>query len=301
VVARLVSAGRLGLGDRGARYLQPLGVGAKSTVTLAQLLSHSAGFPAGVCVFDEVMRAQTGVRPGILSSSGAKQLGYTIFNAVPLKYEPGTRQLPSSVGAVVAGQVCENVTGLPLDQAFTRLVAAPLGVRQLSFIDLAAMWRKKLSPMYEIFAPMGVCERRGRMMVGEVWDRSAWAMGGVVGHSGCFGTAADLHTWGRELIKGYRGQSELLSAEVVRTLWAPELPGIRPGWRLGFDGSTREGGFLDAAQVPSAVVISSSTGCSVLLDPSRELVVVLVSNAGFGGQLHRRFMSVRAELHAALW
>jgi CubicO group peptidase (beta-lactamase class C family) len=301
LVLRLVSAGKVGVSDRASRYLQALGVGQKSLVTLAHLLSHSAGFPAGVSVYEELVKANTGSRLGILASSGAKQYGHNFFHNLPLKFDPGSKQVASDADMIVAGEICEIVTGVSLDKAFARFVANPLGLRSLSFIDLALMRRRNLSPMVELFAPMGECSKRGRMIVGEPWDENAWVMGGIAGHSGCFGTVHDVHTWAVELVRAYRGDSELFAQEALRSFWSPEIPGIKAGWKLGFEGSSREHGFVESKLAPMAVVASSSTGCSVFIDPLSEVVVVLLSNAGFSGHVSRRFNALRADIHQAVF
>lgn len=300
LLLRLVSAGKIGVSDRASRHLQALGVGQKSLITLAHLLSHSAGFPAGMSVYEELVKANAGSRPGILTSSGAKQYGYNFFHNLPLKYDPGSKQVMSDANMIVLGEICEIVTGVSLDKAFSRFVAAPLGLRSMGFIDLALMRRRNLSPMVEMFAPMGECPQRGRMIVGEPWDENAWVMGGVAGHSGCFGTALDVHTWALELSRAYRGESELFSQEALRSFWSPDIPGIKSGWKLGFESSSREGGFVEAKLAPTAVVASSSTGCSVFIDPLSEVVVVFLSNAGFSGHTPRRFNAVRTDIHQAV-
>jgi CubicO group peptidase (beta-lactamase class C family) len=301
LMLRLVSAGKVGVSDRASRHLQALGIGQKSLITLAHLLSHSSGFPAGMSVYEDLMKANAGSRPGILTSSGAKQYGYNFFHNLPLKYEPGSKQVMSDTNMIVLGEICEIVTGVSLDKAFSRFIAAPLGLRSMGFIDLALMRRKNLSPMVEIFAPMGECPQRGRMIVGEPWDENAWVMGGVSGHSGCFGTAVDVHTWALELSKAYRGESELFAQDALRSFWSPDIPGIKNGWKFGFESSSREGGFVDAKLAPTAVVVSSSTGCSVFIDPLSEVVVVFLSNAGFSGHTPKRFSAVRAEIHQAVF
>ncbi len=202
---------------------------------------------------------------------------------------------------IVLGEICEIVTGVSLDKAFSRFVAAPLGLRSMGFIDLALMRRKNLSPMVEMFAPMGECPQRGRMIVGEPWDENAWVMGGVAGHSGCFGTGLDVHTWALELSRAYRGESELFAQDTLRAFWSPDIPGIKSGWKLGFESSSREGGFVEAKLAPTAVVASGSTGCSVFIDPLSEVVVVFLSNAGFSGHTPRRFGAMRAEIHQAIF
>ncbi len=300
LLMRLASAGKIEVSERASRFLQALGVGQKSSITLAHLLAHVAGFPAALSVYEDLVKANAGPRLGILTSSGAKQYAYNYFRNLPLKYEPGQRQLRSDVNYIVLGEICETITGVPLEKAFARYVAAPLQLRSLNFIDLALMRRRNLAPMVELFAPSGECAKRGKVIAGEVWDENAWVMGGVAGHSGLFGTAHDVHRWAVEVMRAYRGESELLSREVVRTFWNPESVGVKNGWKLCFNPSSKESGFVETKAAPDAVCIASDGGCSVYIDPARELVVVLLSNAGFSGSQSRRFLSLRSEVHTAL-
>jgi CubicO group peptidase (beta-lactamase class C family) len=300
LLMRLVSSGKIGLTDRGSRFLQALGVGQKASITLAHLLAHAAGFPAAPSVYDDLVKANAGPRLGILSSSGARQYAYNYFHNLALRHEPGQRQLQSDVNFILLGEICETITGVSLEKAFSRFIAAPLKLRSLNFIDLAMMRRKSLSPIVELFAPSGECPRRGRVLAGEVWDENAWAMGGVAGHSGLFGTAQDVHSWAASLLKAYQGESTIFTSDVVRAFWEPDLAGIKAGWKLGFSPSSKDTGFVETKAAPDAVCVSSEGGCSVYIDPSRELVAVLLSNAGFSGAANRRFLSLRSELHTAL-
>ncbi len=300
LMMRLVSAGKISVGDRASRFLQALGVGPKSSMTLAHMLSNSAGFPSGASVYDELVRANAGPRPGILSSSGAKQYAYTHFHNLPLKFEPGARELESDANFIVLGEVCEIITGLPLEKAYSRYVAAPLKVSSLNFIDLTILRRRGLEPVVELFAPSGRCPRRGRLIAGEVWDENAWVMGGVSGHSGLFGTATDVHTWAREMLKGYHGVSEFFTPEAVRAFVAGESVAQKSDRKLGFDVPSSQAGFVEREAAPAAFVASSSTGSSVYIDPSRDVVVVMLSNGGFSGHHSRRFLPLRADIHAAL-
>jgi len=300
LMMRLASAGKISVGDRASRFLQALGVGAKSSMTLAHLLSHSAGFPSGVSVYDELVKANAGPRPGILSSAGAKQYAYTHFHNLPLKFEPGAKELESDANFIVLGEICEIITGLPLEKAYSRYVAAPLRLASLHFIDLTILRRRGLEPAVELFAPSGRCPRRGRLIAGEVWDENAWVMGGVSGHSGLFGTAADVHTWAREVLKGYHGLSDIFTPEAVRAFVATESIAAKSDRKLGFEAPTSDAGFVAKESAPAAFVAAAGTGSSVYIDPSRDVVVVMLSNAGFSGHHSRRFLPLRADIHAAL-
>ncbi|MFO0417232.1 MAG: hypothetical protein ACK5Y6_08085, partial [Pseudomonadota bacterium] len=70
--------------------------------------------------------------------------------------------------------------------------------------------------------------------------------------------------------------------------------------KLGFAPPSRDGGFVDLESAPEAFVASGSTGCSVYLDPRRDMVVVFLSNAGFSGHQSKKFAGLRADIHAAL-
>lgn len=300
LMMRLASAGKISAGDRASRFLQALGVGSKSSITLSHLLSHSAGFPSGVSVYEELVKANAGPRPGILSSSGAKQYAYSHFHNLPLKFEPGARELESDANYIVLGEICEIITGLPLEKAYSRYVAAPLKVSNLNFIDLTILRRKGLEPVVELFAPSGRCARRSRLIAGEVWDENAWVMGGVAGHSGLFGTAEDVHTWARAVLRGFHGRSEFFTPEAVRAFTAGDSGAARSGRRLGFEAPSVQAGFVDKDSAPTAFVASASTGSSVYIDPSRDIVVVFLSNAGFSGHHSRRFVPLRGDIHTAL-
>jgi CubicO group peptidase (beta-lactamase class C family) len=290
---RLVSAGKIGVGDRASRFLQALGVGSKSSMTLAHLLANTAGFPGGVSVFEELVKANAGPRPGILTSSGAKQYAYTHFHNLPLRVEPGTRELVSDANYIVLGEICEIITGLPLEKAYSRYVAAPLRTGSLNFIDLTILRRRGLEPATELFASTGRCARRAREIRGEVWDENAWVMGGVAGHNGLFGTAGDVLTWGCEVLRAYRGQSALITQDAVKAFVGSQA-------KLGFEVPTKEQGFFDSAVAPLAFVSAGNTGCSVCIDPQRDAVIVFLSNAGYSGHQSRRFAGLRADIHAAL-
>lgn len=293
LVMRLVSAGKIGFADRASRFLQALGVGSKSPMTLAHMLSHTSGFPGGISVYEDLVKANAGPRPGILSSSGAKQYAYTHFHNLPLKFDPGSKELYSDANYIVLGEICEIITGLSLEKAYSRYVAAPLKVSNLNFIDLTILRRRGLEPAVELFAPSGRCSHRGRLIIGEVWDENAWVMGGVSGHAGLFGTASDVHTWAREILNGYHGRSSMFTADTVKAF-------VEPDSKLGFDSPSKESGFVDREAASGAFVSVGATGCSVFVDPHREAVVVFLSNAGFSGHHSRRFPTVRADIHAAI-
>ncbi len=300
LMMRLISGGKVNLLDRASRFVQSLAVGQRSQITLAHLLAHAAGYGTTTGVADEILRAHAGPRPGLLSSSGARQYAYNFLHKLPPRYEPGTRQLRSDADYIVLGEICEAITGMSLEKAFSRFVAAPLGLRSLNFIELSSVRSKNVRPMTEVFAPMGKCSRRGRVVCGEVWDEHAWAMGGVSGRNGLFGTADDLIAWAAEILSALKGRSDIISADVARAFLAPKIAGFDPDWRLGFDGVVSPEGAAEAGVAPESVTVSSATGCSVVIEPKRDLIAIVLTSGAVANGMTKRFAAMRSDIHAAL-
>ncbi len=300
LIMRLVDSGRVQLSDRACRFLQMLGLGQKSQITLEHLLSNTSGLAAAPGIFDELVRANAGPRPGILASAGAKQYAYGHFFKTALRGDPGSRSIASDVNPILLGAILEMLTGMPLERAFHKFIAAPLKLKSLSFIDLTLVRRKSLAPVVEMFAPSGECSKRGKVVAGEVWDENTWVMGGVAGHNGLFGTASDVHTWASEISRAWNGKSELISEHIVKSFWSPAPPVSKEPVRLGFAVTSREDGFVDQKGSTEGAFTANALGSSVFIDPAREVVVVLLTNAGYSGQTNRRFLGVRSEIHEAI-
>ena len=300
LMMRLITAGKVGLLDRASRFIPSLAIGARSQLTLAHLLAHASGYGATVAVADEMIRAHTGARPGLLASSGARQFAYKTIHKLAPRYEPGTRQLHSDANFILLGEFCEAVTGMPLEKAFLRYVVTPLKLRSLNFIDLSTARGKHLAPMTEVFAPTAVCPRRARLICGEVWDEHAWSMGGVSGHNGLFGTADDLLVWAAEILAALKGRSDIISQKVAREFLAPQVLGFDADWRLGFEGLSSQECASQVTVAPEAVTISSGTGCSVIIEPKRDVIAVILTSGGVANGAVKRLAAVRSEIHAAL-
>jgi CubicO group peptidase (beta-lactamase class C family) len=130
------------------------------------------------------------------------------------------------------------------------------------------------------FAATQLDPERGHVLIGEVDDLNAAAMGGVAGHAGLFSTAADLSTIASALVRAYRGEAgrrPLVDRDVIRSFWSPSgVPGST--WRLGWDGPAAAHSQAGTRLSREAVGHLAFTGCSLWIDPVRETWIVLLSN-----------------------
>jgi CubicO group peptidase (beta-lactamase class C family) len=267
LLAKGVESGRLRLDATLGEYLPRLAD--RPDVTLRRVLAHAGGFPAHR-KFYEGLFATGGVRPDYRAALVEQAA------AEPLAYPPGSRSIYSDLGFILLGAAIEAALGERLDALARREIFAPLGLSNLGFVELPGA-----HPARDL-APTERCPVRGRMVAGEVHDLNAWAMGGIAGHAGLFGSMGDVLQLALALCaayhgRGFAGSPPLLTAALLRELWRPSgIPGST--WRLGWDGPAPEASLAGTLLSRGGVGHLSFTGCSLWIDPEQETCVVVLTN-----------------------
>jgi CubicO group peptidase (beta-lactamase class C family) len=275
VAMQLVSAGRLALGDPVVRRLPEFRGPDKEKVTVRHLLCHASGLPAW--------------RPFYEKADGAASPRWSVellASHEPLEYAPGARSLYSDVGFINLGWLLERTAGVRLDVLADRGIFQPLALESTTFVNLADTEARARLLANRHVAATERCPVRKRVMLGEVHDLNAFAMGGIAGHAGLFSTAGDLGSIAAALVACWKGGSragapegrgELVARDVVREFWtAAGIPGST--WRLGWDGPAAAGSAAGARLSRDAVGHLGFTGCSLWIDPERETWIVMLTN-----------------------
>jgi CubicO group peptidase (beta-lactamase class C family) len=134
-VLRLVQEGRIKLESRLAEIVPHELPRLDPSITVQQLLTHTAGNPD---YFDEEV-------PSDYAALWADRPMYRIvapgdfvpmFRDLPMKFEPGTRFSYSNSGYILLGLVVEAALGLPFCQAVEETVFAPAGMSASGFFRL---------------------------------------------------------------------------------------------------------------------------------------------------------------------
>ena len=279
LVMRLFESGLLDIESRLSRILQTFATHGKEQMTVRHLLSHTSGYPATVPFYKELSRIDRGERQGIMFSRGAVEFVYNEIFRLKLDNVPGKVAKYSDLGFILLQNVLEVLTaGKPLDKQAQDHIFAPLKLASTGFIDLSKVKRRGLEPVHEMIAPTARCPWRDKIIHGEVHDDNAWAMGGIAGHAGLFSTAEDVHRFAHEMIESYKGRGSLVGKDALQKFWTVDGTVKESSWALGWDTPSKDNSSSGTYFSPRAVGHLGFTGCSLWIDPEREVDVVLLSN-----------------------
>ncbi|MBI5526497.1 MAG: beta-lactamase family protein [Deltaproteobacteria bacterium] len=263
------------------RHIAEFRAGDRGEITVAQVLSHRSGLPAHREYFASIPIE-------LWATRRAKELVRRMAAGEPLEKPPGTETIYSDLGFIVLEELFEREAGTRLDEFLSRELYLPLGMIDSFFRDLSSSWRW---PVRVKAAPVT------DGLEGVVDDENCRAMGGISGHAGLFSTVLDLHALTRELLLGLEGKSRFFASEVVKKYWArPE--GAPPGTRAhGWDTPFVTGSAAGTRFSGGSVGHLGFTGCSVWIDPSRKLVVIVLSNRVFPTRSNEKIKEFRPVFH----
>jgi CubicO group peptidase (beta-lactamase class C family) len=281
-----VDAGRLGLDDLVSRWLPAWRGSDRERVAVRDLLAHSSGLSAYLPLYRDCM--------------GRQEFEEAICS-LPLEYTPRSQSIYSDLGFMLLAFILEDAQ--PVSEHFrgaagtvdptTRLAARfqriastltsdPLGYNPPRF------WRDRT-------APTETDSWRGRLLVGEVHDENAWALGGAAGHAGLFGTVGAVGAFGRAVLRTLAGEPILATPATLRLFirkadvrgssralgWDTMLPTSSCGTRLS----------------PTAIGHTGFTGTSLWIDWERDLYIVLLTNRVHPTRDNEAIRQIRPRVH----
>ncbi len=279
---QLIQRGQLELDKRLSHIFQTFGVHGKERMTVRHLLNHTSGYAATAPYYRQIANADRSVRAGMMTSRGAVDAIYNEIFRAKLENLPGKVSRESDIGFILLGYALEVVSGTTFEKLIPKLLLKRFELPSTGFIELSSLRGRRLETVNDIIAPTAECPWRGKLMSGEVYDDNAWAMGGVSAHAGLFTTAEDIQQIASTLIECYHGRGQMLSPELVKEFWSRKESYPPGSWALGWNTAAVEekkpnscGQYFSS----NSVGHDSATGCSLWIDPERELSVVLLSNA----------------------
>jgi CubicO group peptidase (beta-lactamase class C family) len=273
VILALAGRRRLSLDDPVTGYLPAFTACRDGPVTLRHLLTHTAGLPA--------------VRPFHRWCGSRGDLLASLYRT-PLDAPPGSRVAYSDLGFIALGEVAAAVTAAPLEVAVREMVTGPLGLLETGF---------RPNERADRFAATE-CRADGTAGTGTVHDENARLMGGVAGHAGLFGPAADLARFAAWWVGGTDAVVPAALRRAAATCQTAATGSGRRGlgWACPGDGFDILGGHWP----PTSVSHTGFTGTSLALDPATGLWVVLLTNAVHFGRDATAVRALRQAVHQAV-
>jgi CubicO group peptidase (beta-lactamase class C family) len=253
----LVERGVLRTSDRVARWIPEFAANGKHDVTLAALLTHTAGIP-----------------PSFKESDYGADRATILRHAydAPLRYAPGTGNEYSNLAFIVLTEVIARASRTSYEQFAHDELFAPLGMNDASFdVTIETAHRARLAPQLR-----GENEALLRKQFGTV--------PGVNGHAGMLATAGDVAKLAVAYLRAARdlpAPGFPLAPQTVRAMTAPRYVGdgqVRAlGWDLDTIFSRNRGEVLPRGGFGH----TGSSGTSVWIDPATDLAIVFASNAHY--------------------
>ena len=252
--------------------------------TLRDVAAHRAGFPAWSPLY----------------AAGTTPEAYVAAIAACERRGASGGSVYSDLGYILLGFAVERAAGAKLDELFAERIARPLGLTRCGFArstgSFAAAAATERGNAYEqtLAGPTARGYRfREEVLRGQVHDGNAWGLGGVAGHAGLFGTAADVAAISLAILDPRRLG---LSAGALDPMLHPvaEGDGIRTvGFLRAKDSESVRGILPD-----DAVGHLGFTGTSVWIDEARPRVYVLLTNRVHPVVPSVPFTSTRRSFHA---
>jgi len=298
----LVKDRKVQIDERVTRFFHNFGVHGKTHVTFRHLFAHCSGLRAWRAFWKEIVRIERKEgKVNFVASRGAKEYVYEQIHRERPEYETGTRSIYSDLGFMLLGELIETVARMPLDRFCQERIFRPLGLRGLAFVDLSQLRARKIAPVAGAIAPTERCPWRQRVLCGEVHDDNAFAMGGVSGHAGLFGTAVDVAALAGRLLACWHGRDAFLPRELVRELWTRDRTVPESTWALGWDTPSPHQSSAGTRIGTHAVGHLGFTGTSLWIDLDRDVIVVLLTNRVHPHRDNERIREVRPRVHDAVF
>lgn len=281
-VMKLLDDSRLSLTQSIGGLMPGLANTPKADITIEMLLRHISGYPAHRAYYKVLHRLPRNERRKKIEALLCRE---------PLQTPVGRTTVYSDLGFMLLAEIVQRLVEKNLDYWLRESIYAPLGLTGLYFVRHF----EKLKPGR--YAATEFCPYRHALLSGVVHDDNAYAMGGVCGHAGLFGTAEDVRRLLMILLASHKGTTDrsIFSSQSVRLFL--KRPSSGNGRPLGFDAPTfgcSSSGTLFSRQ---SVGHLGFTGTSFWVDLQEEIIVILLTNRVHPYRHNNAIRQFRPKIH----
>lgn len=292
-VIRLHSADRVDVSSPVSRYIAELRNSNKKDIRLSDMMAHMAGLVNWIPFYRKTIeerRRRVSPKPEYYRDMPSQDYAIPVADHLFLRtdyrdsiweeilaseVDPDPEYRYSDLGFYMVSELVRRVSGMPIDEYFSREIAGPLGLDNIGYNPLEmGVDRQRIAPteLDEYY--------RQQTLQGYVHDMGAAMLGGVSGHAGLFSNAMDVATLMQCFLnRGYYNGKRIFDPEVIDRFTRRHPLSTRRG--IGFDmKETDPEKTLNMAPEASDRTFGhlGFTGTCAWADPEYGLVFVFLSN-----------------------
>ncbi|MCS7019635.1 MAG: serine hydrolase [Cytophagales bacterium] len=295
-----------------ARYEKSWAKTNKKSLTLKEILTHHAGLKAWIPFWQNARQADGALRPDVFSKDSTRVYSLKVADKLYINHHyldsifQQIRNSPlgkrgeyvySDLSYYYYPRIVRRLAGKNFDDFLDENFYAPLGASTLTFNPL-----NKGIPLRNIVPTELDTAFRKQLLHGTVHDEGAAMMGGISGHAGLFGNAADLAKLMQMYLNGglYAGKQYLKPETIAYFTRCHSCNGKDPAKTnprgIGFD-KPRSNNTAPSASAES-FGHSGFTGTFTWADPANGLLYIFLSNRVYPTRQNNRLseLSIRSNM-----
>ncbi len=256
----------------------------KKDITIDMLLRHTSGLPAYREYYKKIIQSSHDPRLHL------RQL----LVKEPLDYKIGEKQEYSDLGFMILSWIIETMTGQQLDRFVSRQIYSPLKIDDLFFLKVRPAHEKENRVRKRMVATQK-CPWRKKVLVGEVDDDNAWAVGGVDGHAGLFGDANAIYKLCIEILKALQGRPSIVLEHTILKAFIKRKD--HHEMVAGFDTPAKKGSSSGSYFSKKSIGHLGFTGTSFWIDPETSVIIVFLTNRVHPFRENQGIKKIRPIIH----
>lgn len=289
-ISKLLEQDKIGLYQEIGSILKVLSKTSKAKITIDMLLRHTSGLPAYKDYYKKI----------VSQKFSRKEYLRQLLVDQELENPINFCQVYSDIGFMILSWVIEEVSCQRLDAFIYKNIFVPLGIHNLFFVDLNSAIKASSTSGYR-FAATQYCPWRDRLLVGEVDDENAWAVGGIEGHAGLFGDVFSVYILCCEILKAVQGRTtSVLKSSIIKELIKKKTLHDYD-MVAGFDTPSKENSSAGQFFSKNSIGHLGFTGTSFWIDPESSLTVILLTNRVHPSRSNEGIKKFRPELHDLIY
>lgn len=267
LACRFIDKGLLSLNDTVGKFFK---TEYYNDTTIQNLMTHTGGFISEIRLWDKIENPRRAL-DFILNQKKS--------------YERETKVEYSCMGYIVLGKILEKVGGASLDVLCREEVFNPLNMEYISFNP----------PSTNSFAATEIPQGSNSPLIGVVHDENARFLNGISGNAGLFSPIDDLISFTNMLLNEGEG---FLSKKLFFKLTHKTNDNKDQPRALGFNlPNSIDGSFFGTNVSKEAFGHTGFTGTSIVVDPQKEVGVVLLTNRVYPTRENKILLNIRGEIH----